>query len=147
MGREKPKHEEVAFFCKHHLNDKYLFGPFTGQDYSAWKAYVYALELYGRSDSRHLALIAMRALVASAQQKEDVMMVFVQAIPGVLDWAFVHGSGTDAGIWPEISPSPFINLQAIDRPCDWQCSSCNEVGYGVMAKAHKRCPGPRSVEL
>lgn len=56
------------------------------------------------------AIAAMRATVQCAQSTHAVLRVFVQAIPGVMDWQDV------ARVWPKISPpnSP-SDLFAIER--------------------------------
>src|SRR3990172_7053416 len=102
---EKPLTKEIAVFVKHHLADAHAFAPFTGQDHSAWAAFLYACQLYGRSDAtgQANAIIAMRACIDAAQQKPCVQAVFKKSIPGVLDWGFEHR------IWSQIS---------ITWPCD-----------------------------
>ncbi len=95
MAREKPLHEQMVQFCKHHLG-KECFAPLTGQDWPAWTAFVYLLQClaHGGGDT---AIAAMRATVASAQRTEAVLRVFAQAIPGVMDW------GDVARLWPRIA--------------------------------------------
>jgi hypothetical protein len=87
-------------FVKHHLQDKHVLAPFTGQDFSAWAAFLYACQLYGRSDTtgQRGALDAMTALIRSAQQQTDVMAVFKKSIPGVLDWSY------EPTVWASIAP-------------------------------------------
>lgn len=83
------------------------FAPLTGTDWRAWNAFVYLVELWGVSrDPR--ALEAMRATVACAQTRhEDVMQIFVQTIPAVLDWGDVRE------LWPAIAPPIIAHLQAV----------------------------------
>jgi hypothetical protein len=85
-------------FCQAHLG-KYCFAPFTGQDYSAWAAFVYAMELWCRGDHDGMngAVIAMRSLLRAAQDKEDVQRLFLQAIPATGDWCHVEQ------LWPKIA--------------------------------------------
>ena len=92
--------KSIAVFVKHHLRDKHAFSPFTGQDHSAWTAFLYACQLYGRSDAtgQRGALDAMTVLVLAAQQKDDVIAVFKKAIPGVLDWNY------EPTVWAQIAP-------------------------------------------
>lgn len=80
-------------FLKHHLG-KDCFGMFTGQDASAWSAFVYACELYTRTDNRPMCIAAMEALVNSAQPKCAVM--FLWTIPAIADWS--HATE----VWPLI---------------------------------------------
>lgn len=80
-------------FVRHYLG-KHCFAPFTGQDFSAWSAFVYACELYGRTDNRAACLVAMDSLLHSAQSK--CAELFLWTIPAILDW------GHTEEIWPEI---------------------------------------------
>lgn len=103
---------DVSKFCQHHLG-KGCFAPFTGQDASAWAAFVYAVEMYGRGDEagRHAAIAAMGSLLNGAQAKADVHQVFLQSIPAVLDW--IDGPR----IWSLMraeGATPF-DLQAVQR--------------------------------
>lgn len=95
MGREKPLHLEMVKFCKYHRG-KDCFAPFTGQDWPAWKAFVYLLECYSHGGGKK-ALDAMLVAVSCAQHTDAVLRVFVQAIPGVMDW------GDVARIWPHVA--------------------------------------------
>lgn len=82
-------------FLKHHLG-KDCFAPFTGQDASAWTAFVYACELYGRADDRGrgITVIAMETLLQAAQPK--LAWEFLWTIPAILDWSHADE------IWPLI---------------------------------------------
>jgi hypothetical protein len=88
-------------FCRIHLG-QHCFAPHTGQDMSAWLAFVYAVELYCRGDSAGQAgaLAAMAALVGSAQRKQDIHDTFAAALPAVGDWHLLDK------IWPQLG-SPF----------------------------------------
>ncbi len=90
----------VAKFVKHHLADKQAFAAFTGQDRSAWCAFLYAVELWGRGDRRGqtYGLDGMKALMFAAQQTSAVLVVFQKSIPGVLDWSY------ETSLWPQIAP-------------------------------------------
>jgi hypothetical protein len=96
---EKPLSKTVAAFVRFHLYDKNAFAPFTGQDLSAWNAFLYALELYGRADAygQTCAISALRSCLFAAQRKDDVRAVFQKSIPGVLDW------GYEEKLWAEIT--------------------------------------------
>lgn len=51
----------------------------------------------------------MRATVACAQTgHEDVMQIFVQTIPAMLDWCDV------AILWPKIAPPEIAHLRAVE---------------------------------
>jgi hypothetical protein len=110
----------MAVFVKHHLRDKHAFAPFTGQDHSAWAAFLYACQLYGRSDTtgQRGAIAAMTALVRSAQQKADVIAVFKKAIPGVLDWSY------ESNVWAQIAPRSL----AWSPDCPMHIISCLRFG-------------------
>lgn len=97
---EPPLPKRIAVFVKFQLADKSAFAPFTGQDFSAWCAFLYATELYGRGDynGQAHALDMMRAAMRAAQDKDDVLAVFKKSIPGVLDW------GHEAQLWQKIAP-------------------------------------------
>ncbi len=120
MASEKPLTKEISVFVKHHLRDKYAFAPFTGQDFSAWAAFLYACQLYGRSDGRgrEQAVLSMAALVRAAQQKADVLAVFKKAIPGVLDWNF------EPEVWAQIAP------RTLERSpgCPRRIIRCEQIG-------------------
>jgi len=96
----------AAEFIRAHLG-RDAFAPLTGTDWRAWHAFVHLVELWGVSrDPR--ALDAMRACLACAQVRhEDVMQIFVQTIPAMLDW------GDVAAIWPRIAPSEVAHFQAV----------------------------------
>lgn len=78
-------------FVRHYLG-KSCFAPFTGQDFSAWSAFVYACELYGRTDNRDACIYVMTHLLDSAQPKCHEL--FLWTIPAILDW------GHADEIWP-----------------------------------------------
>lgn len=86
-------------FCKHYLG-KGCFAPFTGQDYSAWAAFCYLVECYGRGDieGRDRSIAAMREVLLAAQTKACIMQVFLQSIPAILDWS------DGPRIWEQIAP-------------------------------------------
>lgn len=105
MAREKPLHEQMVKFCKYHLG-KDCFAPLTGGDWPAWTAFVYLLQCYAHGGSEN-AFSAMRATLRCAQRTEPVLRVFVQAIPGVMDW------GDVARLWPRL-------VEPIERDVDGQ---------------------------
>lgn len=114
--REKSTLDQVRFFVKAHLG-KDCFAPFTGTDARAWSAFVYLVECYSVSRQTQ-SLDAMRWTVRCAQLKEDVLRVFVQTIPAVMDW------GDVATLWPtivrggpsdQLAQSGYHNLAAIER--------------------------------
>lgn len=106
---EQPLPKRIRRFVCFHLGDRHAFAGFGGQDFSAWHAFVYLVELYGRGDSRgqERAIEAMRACVAAAQRKDDVLACFKKAIPGVLDW------GYEARVWTLIAPE--VSLTDVER--------------------------------
>lgn len=113
--REKSTLEQASVFVKAHLG-KDCFAPLTGTDYRAWSAFVYLVECYSVSGQTQ-ALDAMRWTVRCAQAKADVLRVFVQSIPAVMDW------GDVARIWPtivrggpndELARSGFDTLAAVE---------------------------------
>lgn len=85
-------------FIRAHLG-RGAFAPLTGTDWRAWHAFVYLVELWGVShDPRAIAAMA-QCLSCAQTWHEDVMQVFVQTIPAMLDWS-------DADVlWPQIAPS------------------------------------------
>lgn len=93
-------------FVRHYLG-KHCFAPFTGQDFSAWSTFVYACELYGRTDNRPMCLAAMEALVNSAQPK--CAELFLWTIPAILDWDFADE------IWPLVSGDVLGNTDALHQ--------------------------------
>lgn len=95
MAREKPLHEQMVQFVKYHLG-KDCFAPFTGTDYPAWAAFVYLLQCFAHGGG-DTAIAAMRQTIATVQHSGAVLRVFVQAIPGVMDW------GDVARLWPRIA--------------------------------------------
>jgi hypothetical protein len=97
-AREKPMYKVAMEFNRSWLG-KHCFAPFTGQDWSAWMAFVYGVELWGRSDfdGRRRAIDLMEAALAAAQNTPEIHKLFVQAIPAVLDWCHVEQ------IWPHIA--------------------------------------------
>ena len=92
---EKPLEKEMAYFVEAHLG-KGIFAPFTGTDYAAWKAWCHLLRLYGVGRDAK-ALDALRATLECAQRKLCIWEVFIQTIPGALDWGFVKE------MWPKIT--------------------------------------------
>jgi hypothetical protein len=99
-GKAAPAHKHAEWFCRWHLG-KHCFAPFTGQDYPAWRAFVYLVECWcaGGGDA---AIAAMAATVRCAQPKYDVLQVFVQTIPFAGDWTHVRQ------IWPRIVGDLFL---------------------------------------
>jgi hypothetical protein len=93
--RKKALVDEVTVFVRYHL-ERGCFGPLTGQDWPAWRGFVYLLQCYSHGGGQD-ALAAMAATVRCAQSTENVLRVFVQAIPAVMDW------GDVAKIWPFIA--------------------------------------------
>lgn len=93
-AREKPLEKEMAVFVKAHLG-RDAFAAFTGTDYRAWSAWCHLLRLWG-SSQQPSALNAMRETLRCAQRKSWIWQVFVQTIPGALDWGYVKR------MWPEI---------------------------------------------
>jgi hypothetical protein len=104
-SKDKTAVQAAKEFCKAWLG-KYCFGPFTGQDWSAWHAFVYAVELYGRGDAdgRRGAIVAMRALLASAQRGATIEQIFIQTIPAILDWSHVNE------IWPQLGATSGVTV-------------------------------------
>lgn len=104
-SKPKPMTTIARQFVVAHLG-RNAFAPLTGTDTRAWNAFVYLLELWGVSrDPR--SVDAMRATLACAQV--SVMDIFIQTIPGVLDWCHV------AELWPKICPANVADdLAAID---------------------------------
>lgn len=97
MSRDKPAYKTAQDFCRAYLGSD-CFAPFTGQDTSGWRAFVYLVEMFGRSDysGRPAAIDAMRSVLSGIQNKEDIHQVFCQTIPAILDWSHV------AEIWPNL---------------------------------------------
>lgn len=96
----------AAEFIRAHLG-RGAFAPLTGTDTRAWHAFVYLLELWGATRDPNV-LDAMRATVRCAQTwHDDVMQLFVQTIPAVLDWCDVEK------LWPTIAPPGAVYIQAI----------------------------------
>lgn len=93
-SREKPLDKEMAIFVRAHLG-KHVFAPFTGTDARAWSAWCHLLRLYGSTEDVK-AIDALRSTLECAQRKECIWEVFVQTIPGVLDWGYVKR------LWPAI---------------------------------------------
>lgn len=125
-AREKPLDKRMAQFVEAHLG-RGIFAPFTGTDYRAWRAWCHLLELYGVA-ADPMAVEAMRATLVCAQRKRCIWEVFVQTIPGVLDWNYV----TD--LWPrvvaaippnsiprDIDPAAVQFMYAVDRADDGTC--------------------------
>jgi len=128
----KPLDKEIAVFVKFHLFDKHAFAPFTGQDYSAWCAFLYACQLYGRSDlnGQAQAIDAMRACVRACQPKEDVLAIFKKSIPGVLDWDF------EASIWVQIFPRKHAGDTTWIMPCSNGARICGHI-HSKPSKKHE----------
>jgi hypothetical protein len=139
---EPPLPKRIAVFVKFQLADKSAFAPFTGQDFSAWCAFLYATELYGRGDysGQAHALDMMRAAVRAAQQKDDVLAIFKKSIPGVLDW------GHEAQLWLKIAPSgtrvKTINgLNGIIEGPIWPCEDGPRICAHIHSKPSKKHAG------
>lgn len=104
--RPKPSTAIASEFIRAHLGRR-AFAPLTGTDWRAWHAFVYLVELWGVSRDRN-ALDAMRACVACAQTRHvDVMQIFVQTIPAMLDWCDVRV------LWPAVAPPELTDMTAI----------------------------------
>jgi hypothetical protein len=95
-------------FCRYHLG-RDCFAPFTGQDFSAWHAFVYLVEAWCRGDApgRDAAIVAMEHTLAIAQRKSDIHQVFLQTIPAVGDWDHQHD------IWPLLRSPWWRELRAV----------------------------------
>lgn len=94
MGRSPripPITVEAERFVVRHLG-KDAFAPFTGQDSSAWRAFVYLLEMYSRGDNtgRAVAIRAMNSVLRGVQNMRHIHLVFAQTIAHVLDWGDVE---------------------------------------------------------
>jgi hypothetical protein len=146
MPAEQPLPRQVRKFVCFHLHDKNAFAPFTGQDYSAWHAFVYAVQLYGRGDAggQQGALDVMRVLALVAQRKTDVLACFKKAIPGVLDWDFEHT------LWTKVAPEvaltdierDFIgSVAASGKRIIWPCADGARVCAHLRSKPHASRPG------
>lgn len=136
-SRQKPLHHEVATFVLHHLG-KGCFSPMTGQDWPAWRAFVYLVECYTHGGG-HDAITAMRATVRCAQPHEDVLHTFVQAIPAIMDW------GDVARLWPRVADGILVRdrhhldarlLTAVER------SEVGRNGLGGKRRLHGWRPAP-----
>lgn len=102
----KPPPKIASEFIRAHLG-RGAFAPLTGTDWRAWNAFVYLLELWGVSRDPRV-LDAMRSTLACAQTwHEDVMQIFVQTIPAMLDWSDV------AVLWPKIAPPEIAHYRAV----------------------------------
>jgi len=101
-ARQKPLHQEIAKFVEFHLG-KGCFAPMTGQDFPAWRAFVYLIECHAHGGGSR-TIQALRATVRCAQQNERVLRCFVQAIPGVMDWGDVRR------LWPQIAHDLTVEL-------------------------------------
>jgi len=97
MPKDKPATDVAKTFCRAYLG-RDCFAPFTGQDASGWRAFVYLIEMWGRSDhvGQDSAILAMRSVLLGVQNKECVLQVFVQSISAILDWGHVDQ------IWPQL---------------------------------------------
>ncbi len=116
---EKPLHKEMAKFVEAHLG-KGIFAPFTSTDFAAWRAWCELLRLYGSTRDTK-AIDALRATLECAQRKECIWQVFVQTIPGALDWDFVKV------LWPRIV-GPILPTM---RPRELEQPEFAEVMYAV----------------
>lgn len=106
--KPRPPEKIASEFIRARLG-KRCFAPMTGTDWKAWHAFVHLLTLWGYTLNPS-AVDAMRATVACAQTRhEDVMQIFVQTIPAVLDW------GDVARLWPQICPATCTVHTAIQR--------------------------------
>lgn len=94
MTRPKPLIDEAKHFVRFHLG-RGAFGPFTGQDWPAWCAFVHLVQCYAHGGG-DVAIEAMHATVRCAQDHSAILLPFVQAIPAVMDWSHV------AEIWPRV---------------------------------------------
>lgn len=127
--------KDRAEFVQHHLRGKRggsVFAPFTGQDYSAWHAFVYLIELYGRGDAngREQAVIAMKAVLMACQR--SVLDVFKKAIPGGLDWS------DEPNLWRMVAPrynaehvGYGIDRVSIAYPCPDGERKCNDPAHAM----------------
>lgn len=110
---QKSLHLEISKFVRYHLG-KDCFAPLTGQDHPAWCSFVYALQCYAHGGGDE-AIAAMRAAVLCTQRTDSVLCVFVQAIPGVLEWTSV------ATLWPRIAGDVALR-DANGRPATYLCA-------------------------
>ena len=107
MARERIAYKDAITFCKWHLG-KHCFAPLTGQDWPAWIAFCYLLQCWGRGGGE-TAVLAMRLTVASAQSKQNVREVFLQAIPAMLDWSHARE------LWPQLVDGDDQNMTPVHR--------------------------------
>jgi hypothetical protein len=105
-ARQKPLFREVASFVQYHLG-KDCFAPHTGQDWPAWRAFVYLVECYSHGGGQD-AILAMRATVRCAQPHAKVLRTFVQVIPAVMDW------GDVSRLWPQVAEGILVRDNEID---------------------------------
>ena len=101
MSRPKPACQDATSWVRGRLaRDGYsarsVFASFTGQDASAFAAFVHLLELYVRADEagRRAALVAMRATLWAMQPASRSFAK--KAIPWALDW------GDEEKLWARI---------------------------------------------
>lgn len=114
--------DRIGEFVRAHAQDKWAFAPFTGTDSRAWNSFVYALELYSVSrDPR--AIVALRALYATAQQGSHIAAVFRLAIAGVLDWGDVDPLWARI-VAADVEPPP--ELAAAEPDPDLHCDECGD---------------------
>lgn len=124
-SREKPLEKEMAYFVRAHLG-KGVFAPFTGTDYRAWSAWCHLLRLYGSSGD--IAIPALRETLKCAQRKTCIWEVFVQTIPGALDWGYVKQ------MWPRIVEPLMPHEWPRDIDTEWDIK-CDEGDKIVHRKA------------
>lgn len=105
---EKPLHEQMQTFCRYHLG-KSCFAPFTGGDWPAWMAFCYLLRPYSNGGGAN-AIDALRATLACAQHTKPVLVVFLQTIPGALDWGYIQK------LWPVIADRVIVRDVADKDP-------------------------------
>jgi hypothetical protein len=87
MATQNPCWQSSVAWVRDRLNDRSAFAPMTGQDSSAFAAFVHLVELYGRADQvgRLVALEAMRQTLRAMQP--STRHLAKAAIPHVLDWS------------------------------------------------------------
>ena len=148
MASKPPLYSEVHKFVVFHLADLYVLSPFTGTDFPAWHAYLYLVELWGRT--RHAdVIVAMRSVLHVAQwRNQDVMAVFKKSIPAVLDWS------DEPVLWKQIAPEvpPFeiklgygptvaVAQGMTTRRIIWPCPDGSRTCSHPNSKPSKKHPG------
>lgn len=127
--REKPLPKQAADFVIFHLADRGAFAPFTGTDHDAWLAFIYLVQLWGRTRSDDV-VGALRAVVHAAQTRNaDVMAVFKKTIPCLLDWS------DEPRLWQQVGPSaPLTDIARAQGKIGvlWPCRD------GARVCAHER---------